>query len=79
MSAKFPRGGGSRTFFSSKSSNQAQVLLKRSCTFGKLENTQSKEITLLCMGKNNICISCVLMALSILFLILKNVKDSSYS
>ena len=38
---------------------QAQVLLKCSCTFGKLVNTQIKGITLLCTGKNNICISCV--------------------
>ena len=37
----------------------AQVLLKRSCTLGKLVNTQTKVITLLCIGKNNICISCV--------------------
>ena len=34
-------------------------------TLGKLVNTQTKGITLLCIGKNNICISCVLMALSI--------------
>ena len=40
-------------------SNQAQVLLKRSCTLGKLVNTQTKGITLLCIGKNNICISCI--------------------
>ena len=46
--------------------NQAQVLLKRSCTLGKLVNTQIKVIALLCTGINNICISCVLMALSIL-------------
>ena len=39
--------------------NQAQVLLKRSCTLGKLVNTQTKGITLLCIGTNNICISCV--------------------
>ena len=39
--------------------NQAQVLLKRSCTFGKLGNIQITGITLLCTGKNNICISCV--------------------
>ena len=45
--------------------SQAQVLLKRSCTLGKLVNTQTKGITLLCIGKNNMCISCVLMALSI--------------
>ena len=38
---------------------QAQVLLKRSCTFGKLVNIQITEFTLLCTGKNNICISCV--------------------
>ena len=40
--------------------NQAQVLLKRSCTFGKLVNIQITGITLLCTGNNNICISCVL-------------------
>ena len=45
--------------------NQAQGLLKRSCTLGKLVNTQTKGITLLCKGKNDICISCILMALSI--------------
>ena len=39
--------------------NQAQVLLKRSCTLRKLVNTQIKGITLLCTGKNNICVSCV--------------------
>ena len=39
--------------------NQAQVLLKRSCTLGKFVNTQTKGITLICIGKNNICISCV--------------------
>ena len=39
--------------------NQDQVLLKLSCTLGKLVNTQIKGITLLCTGKNNICISCV--------------------
>ena len=46
--------------------NQAQVLLKHSCTLEELVNTQIKEITLICTGKNIICISCVLMALSIL-------------
>ena len=40
--------------------NQAQVLLTRSCTLGKLVNTHIKGITLICTGKNNICISCVL-------------------
>ena len=39
--------------------NQAQFLLKRSCTLGKLVNVHTKGITLLCIGKNNICISCV--------------------
>ena len=39
--------------------NQAQILLKRSCTLGKLVNTQIKGITLICTGKNTICISCV--------------------
>ena len=39
--------------------NQAQVLLKRSCTLGKLVNTQIKGITMICTGKNTICISCV--------------------
>ena len=38
---------------------QAQVLLKHSCTLGELVNTQPNRITLLCIGKNNICISCV--------------------
>ena len=32
-------------------SDQAQVLLKRSGTLGKLVNTQIKGITLLCTGK----------------------------
>ena len=45
--------------------NQAHVFHKGSCTLGKLVNTQAKGITLLCIGKNNICISCVVMALSI--------------
>ena len=40
-------------------SNQAQVLLKRSGTLGKLVNTQIMGIILLCTGKNIICISCV--------------------
>ena len=40
--------------------SQAQVLLKLSCTLGKLVNTQTKGITLLCIGKNNMYISCVL-------------------
>ena len=31
--------------------NQAQALLKRLCTLGKLVNTQTKGITLLCIGK----------------------------
>ena len=39
--------------------NQAQVLLKRTCTLGKLVNTQIKVIALLCTGINNVCISCV--------------------
>ena len=30
--------------------NQAQVLLKCSCTLGKLVNTQTMGITLLCIG-----------------------------
>ena len=38
--------------------SEAQVLLRRSCTLGKLVNTQTKGITLLCIG-NNMCISCV--------------------
>ena len=36
--------------------NQAQVLLKLSCTLGKLVNTQTKGITLLRIGKSNVCI-----------------------
>ena len=32
---------------------QAQVLLQRSITLGKLVNTHTKGITLLCIGKNN--------------------------
>ena len=40
--------------------NQAQVLLKRSCTLGNPVNTETKGITLLSIGKNNTCISCVL-------------------
>ena len=46
--------------------NQAQVLLKRSCSLGALVNTKTKGIMLLFIGKNNIYISCVLMALSII-------------
>ena len=46
--------------------NHAQVLLNSSCSLGKLVNTETKENTLLCIGKNNICISCVLMVLSII-------------
>ena len=38
---------------------QAQVLQKRPYTLGKLVNTHTKGITLLCIGQNNICISCV--------------------
>ena len=44
--------------------NQAQVLLKRSCTLGKLVNTQIKGITLLCIGKKFVSVA-FLMALSI--------------
>ena len=39
--------------------NQAQVLLKRSHTLGKLVNTYIKGITLLYTDKINICVSCV--------------------
>ena len=35
--------------------NQAQVLLKRSCTLGNLVNTQIKGITLLCTEKKYLC------------------------
>ena len=45
--------------------NQAQVLLKRSCTLGKLVNTQIKGITLLCTGKIIFVSVAFLMALSI--------------
>ena len=38
---------------------QAQVLLNHSCMLGKLVNTPTKGITLLCIRKNNSCISCV--------------------
>ena len=47
--------------------NQAQVLLKRSCTLGKLLNTQIKGITLLCTGKIIFVSVAFLMALSIQF------------
>ena len=47
------------TNFLADVSKQAQVLLKRSCTLGKLVNTKIKGITFLCTGKNNICLSCV--------------------
>ena len=30
----------------------------QACTLGKLVNTQTKGITLLCIEKNNVCISC---------------------
>ena len=39
------------TIFLADVCNQVQVLLKRSCTLGKLVNTQIKGITLLCTGK----------------------------
>ena len=39
--------------------NQGQVLLKRSCTLGKLVNTQAKGIALLSIEKHNMCIGCV--------------------
>ena len=45
--------------------NQAQVLLKRSCTLGKLVNTQVKRITLICTGKIIFVSVALLMALSI--------------
>ena len=44
---------------------QAQILLKRSCTLGKLVNTQIKRITLLCTGKIIFVSVAFLMALSI--------------
>ena len=46
--------------------NQAQVLLYRSCMLGKVVNTHTKGFTLLGMGKDSNCNSCVLItALSI--------------
>ena len=45
---------------------QAQVLLKRSCTLGKLVNTKIKGITFLCTGKIIFVSVAFLMALSIL-------------
>ena len=39
--------------------NQAQILLQLSCMLVKLVNTQTKGIKLICLGKNNICISWV--------------------
>ena len=45
--------------------NQAQVLLKRSCMLGKLVNTQSKGLTLLCIGKIIFVSVAFLLALSI--------------
>ena len=53
--------------------NQAQVLLKRSCTLAKLVNAQIKEITLLSTGKNNICVSCILNGFKY---ILKSISDT---
>ena len=47
--------------------NRAQVLLKRSCTLGKLVNTQRKGLTLLCIGKIIFVSVAFLMALSIVF------------
>ena len=44
---------------------QAQVLLKRSCTLGKLVNTHKKVITMLCIGKIIFVSVAFLMALSI--------------
>ena len=45
--------------------NQAQVLQKRSCTLGKLVNTQTKGIALLCIEKIKFVSVAFLMALSI--------------
>ena len=45
--------------------NQAQVLLKRSCTLRKLANTQIKGIALLCTGKIIFVSVAFFMALSI--------------
>ena len=45
--------------------NQAQDLLKRSCTLEKLVNTPTKRITLLCIGKVIFVAVSFLMALSI--------------
>ena len=45
--------------------NQAQVLLKRYCTLGKLVHTQIKGITLLCTEKIIFVSVAFLMALSI--------------
>ena len=45
------------TIFLADKRKQAQVMLKRFCTLGKLVNRRTKGITLLCIGKNNICIS----------------------
>ena len=50
--------------FFTKIFSRVQVLLKlllpkRTCTLGKLVNTQAKGITLLCIEKDNICISCI--------------------
>ena len=39
------------TNFSEDIRNQAHILLKGSCTLGKLVNTQTKAIKLLCIGK----------------------------
>ena len=44
---------------------QAQVLLTRSCTLGKLVNAFTKGITLLCIGKIIFVSVAFLMALSI--------------
>ena len=48
--------------------DQAQVLLKRSCTLGKLVNTQITGITLLCTGKIIFVSVAFLTDLSIYFL-----------
>ena len=47
-----------------------QFLLKRSCTLGKLVNTQIKRIPLLCTGKIIFVSVAFLMALSICYIVL---------
>ena len=54
--------------------NQAQVLLKHSCTLGKFVNTQTKGITSLCIEKILLISVAFLMALSIFLIIFATIN-----